>query len=694
MSASDVRDRGHAACPWPSAIPFLGSLALALFLGGCESHRPEQPNQAPTVEVLPGPLEQDPVSYRFRLFWSGHDPDGYVVRFEVTVDPPAAFTEDEIRNGGADLSAQLIAGEGGQLDRTRVSKETPGGTVSMDWFHTREFSRRLRFTFEEDAANGKGVAEAPHAVFVRAVDDRGAASPAAGSAFTAVSVAPATEILHPNVSGDILTMGREVRVRFGGNDPDGSDGRPVRYLTKLVEVGSVIGATVEDLWQDPAPWVESESPLEWSALRILGRYVFGVRAVNESGVADPFLVFGRNAFKFQVWADGGYPVLTVCEPFLDCRPYTGTEGSYAVQFPVGREMELSWDASAEAYGGTIDAYSWGIDVPDLEAEGPGSGWSGWGAIHRPFSPVVFAEPGIHALYVRARDTDGRITRATLVIEAVPLPMDRGVLLVDDARDDTGPSDSQRDRFWRDLFEASERFEEGGYEVWEVYGPDDRAILKPRAPDLEDMGRYRLLVWDVLAGRFGTAAGNAAAGTGDLRSFLALGGQLWLSGTAPVTSIVEYDCFVAFGGECVPQPGDFVWEFLKIRSEVDVAQTGRDRLLVAIPVPGSSYPLLEAYVDPRIQGEIGEAVTNPVFLPDPPGVLENVYLYGAAGPRREEPESSPFEGRTVGLRWHDPDPQPAQGRVQWFGFPLHSFELEALQEVFNRSIDWFREEGVS
>jgi len=44
-----------------------------------------------------------------------------------------------------------------------------------------------------------------------------------------------------------------------------------------------------------------------------------------------------------------------------------------------------------------------------------------------------------------------------------------------------------------------------------------------------------------------------------------------------------------------------------------------------------------------------------------------------------------------VRWHDPDPDISQGRVQWFGFPMYFMKGDKPQEVFNKAIDWFREE---
>ncbi len=69
-------------------------------------------------------------------------------------------------------------------------------------------------------------------------------------------------------------------------------------------------------------------------------------------------------------------------------------------------------------------------------------------------------------------------------------------------------------------------------------------------------------------------------------------------------------------------------------------------------------------------------------------MDSLYAFVA-----KSPASAWNADRITGLRWHDPDPDPAHGRVQWFGFPLYYFVQEQAQETFNRSIDWFREDSA-
>ncbi len=164
------------------------------------------------------------------------------------------------------------------------------------------------------------------------------------------------------------------------------------------------------------------------------RYLFGVRAVDVAGAVEPFLDYGRNAFKFQSFAGGGNPRLIVSEPSLGTFEFRGSGTAYDVEVPMGAPLRFTWSASAEDYGGTIEGFSYGVDIPDLDREGPSSGWSGWGMFFANFQPIVFRTSGVHVVYVRVRDVSGSVSLAILIINVLEFPLDREVLLVDDSLD--------------------------------------------------------------------------------------------------------------------------------------------------------------------------------------------------------------------------------------------------------------------
>jgi hypothetical protein len=182
-------------------LPLLLVAVIAfLFAAGCGDDGPGgRANESPTAELTTSPVEGDTLDYRLRAFWTGADPDGFIVRYEYAVDPPAAFTEEEIADptGSAGVQWRVIPGPGENLDTLRVSK-TEGGVVhSFDWVQTLAFNHEFAFSVTTaDSAivdsnlQPTGRFHGMHAIYVRSVDDAGAASPPDRVAFTAETVAP------------------------------------------------------------------------------------------------------------------------------------------------------------------------------------------------------------------------------------------------------------------------------------------------------------------------------------------------------------------------------------------------------------------------------------------------------------------------------------------------------------------------
>jgi hypothetical protein len=88
----------------------------------------------------------------------------------------------------------------------------------------------------------------------------------------------------------------------------------------------------------------------------------------------------------------------------------------------------------------------------------------------------------------------------------------------------------------------------------------------------------------------------------------------------------------------------------------------------------------------------DVIKDPIFAESEPGFrgdIDSLYVYRAYG-NEIEGRSTSYHNRLNALRWHDPDPQPLHGRIQWFGFPLYFMKNAEAQETFNRSLDWFRD----
>ena len=437
-----------------------------------------------------------------------------------------------------------------------------------------------------------------------------------------------------------------------------------------------------------------------------GRYLFGVRAVDEAGAVEPYLDLGRNAFRMQALGSAGMPRLRIREATAGVFDFRGTTGALEAEVPAGAPLRFTWSASAEEYGGVIEGFSYGFDIADLEREGPASGWSGWGMTTGIYPSRVFREPGIHTLYVRARDESGAMTIGTLVLKVLDFPMDREALLIDDSSAPTAiPTLAPHDAFWVSVFEDAAVFGSEPMHVHSTYGASDTFSFTPYPVLMSVMGRYRLLIWACNgSGSNGdTALLRACSLSNHLAWYLRAGGKLWVTGiyTLPSTTPILFQSGWLNGADFIypkaPKPGSFAYDFLKLRSDRIMNDRGAhagDLLTGALPLEDRDpvYPILEIDQDKvgtlRAGVNCVDAVIDPIYCRSDEGcvgILDSLFVYRAVK------STSLYNNKLVATRWHDPDPAREHGRVQWFGFPLYYMKHEQAVEVFRRSIAWFREE---
>ena len=720
----------------PGILPVLALLVGMGAMGGC-GHEADHPipNEAPRVEITGGPLDGSRAAYTAKVFWRGWDEDGAIDHFEYAVDPPSVFSLEEIEDPGAypGIRVRLIRGPTEQEDTLEVTKEVGGEEYSFRWVETKEYDRSFAFETPEADSVSTGSTKEPsgyytglHTILVRAQDDDGAYSEMEYLSFTAETVTPTAKITGPEIEGqgdrDFLTVGTTITVSWDGVDPDSPDPqkKPTGYLYRLLDLNTLpfkvylMFASPTLLWRSEgmdSTWTyQSADTLEHTFFLTLGHsYIFGLRAVDVAGGVQPYLEFSKNVFKFQTSDIAGFPRLTVSEPSLGDFTYLGLDKSYEVEVPVGARLRFTWKASAEDYGGRIDGYSWGVDVADLDREGPGSGWSGWSRLTGNFRPVVFDNPGVHVLLVRARDASGVVTLATLVMNVLDFPLDKQLLLVDDER--SAAPETEVDAFWDSLVEDSGMFT--SWDRFEAYGAGGWNAFSPK---LKDMGRYKLIIWDCSGGQPKPALLQVTGMDNRyLGAYLRAGGKLWLTGTQTVGATIQrgggpdlqYPKSADKGNAL--EPGMFAWDFLRLYSDkIDNGKTltmtasGKtDNNLIAVePWPDSTvmYPTMEADPGKLTAYDKGiyfcDVVIDPIFAQDQEGFtgqLDSLYVYRTVGARYLGQRGRAFDKKLNAIRWHDPDPDARQGPTQWFGFPMYYWKKEQAQETFNRSIEWFRKD---
>lgn len=641
-------------------------------------------NRRPFVRLTGGPIEGDSASYTSEFFWTGWDEDGIIDHYQYAIDIPSTFTLEDINNPQ---------------------------DVGIAWKDTTAF--RARFLFEtptqDTLIGGGGEVVLPnrfrgeHSIFVRAVDNEGSVSEADYLTFTARTLTPKTTISVPRVvSGGqpYLTVGRQLNVAWAGEDPDNPDPkrRPTFYEWKLIPVRGVLGVTDANFIvnEDPGPnfpW--NRFGADTSRVQVNldppKSYVFAVRAIDEAGGKESKFFFGQNAILMQS-SNGpfvGRPTLVVNERTLgqNTFPAEGTVVEYEVA--QGRCLRFNFNGDAQAYGGVVQAYNWGVDVADVEAEGPNSGFRGWSLINFTYEPICFNTPGVHTVTIKCRDTSGAITIGTFKLTVLAFPLDRDVLYIDDLYLPIDLGASKVTDAWIDNKYKTALLNAGYDEVFEFHawglGDQDGAVTDPR---LSDLSRYKHLFWSVR----GTGGGSQNAKTALLRasacarnrilqSYIAAGGSAWIFGETVYGALKarnpDADCTATTG--YATDPGlsfttrDLVTDFLHINGggfrSPRSSDTKSDGLLRAIPTTkalNDRLPLIEADSTTFAYQSLGgipfyDAMFTPTFSAE--AGLDTLYIAQPAG------NNSGYRNKPIAFRYADPNPVPEHGPVAIWSFPL-------------------------
>ena len=679
--------------------------AFLAILAGCGS---EQANVAPTVTLDPKLENGDNVHSRLTISWIGSDPDGRIEHYEYALDPPAAFTEEEIANGGPGISSVLIRGTNGSPTVTRVSKVVDGVTASFDWVHTKEAAHQFLLSSTEPDSGSSTRFQGLHALYVRAIDDDGVESAPAHIAFTSKALAPITRITNP--SPDLyhsIQDGCLVQTfRWEGRDRDGEE--PQRFIYKLVRTYSYLPNVNTDVFfADSTKWIDTDQNEVTINLPFASEFVFAARSIDESGTTEPYVEWGRNAIKLQVFSELPRLSISLLDYPIYPEPYTPYgEPKPVNEIPEGIPFRLTWSANTRQC--SLDGYSWGLDL--ITIQDTERGWSPWG--HDTASPVLLLSPGNHTFSVRARDAAGSIGLATVILKVITFAPDREALLVDDSFDNLDPNDAEHDAFWHsmiDFYAAYSGIPRDQFGDFAVHGDGDRGNLQPKVPTLSELFRYKTLIWD----NFGTGYNSdsalirSTALSNRLTMYLRAGGKLWLVGrlnvaaTTPSPNLSGADLTYP---KTELGPGDWAWDFLKLHSSKINNDKGTNnahlfhaaRWFPGVPaiydtmsVDVNKLPLLRralggfSHVDAVFDPNLAES--EPEFLGD----IDTLYAYGAAGPEVQG-KTSPYQNKLCALRWHDRAPEPLHGRLQWFGFELYYMHDDQAQKTFNQSLDWFRE----
>ena len=546
------------------AIHALRTILFAAFLiaaSGCGS---EHANVAPTVALDPSLQNGDLVHSRLTVSWTGSDPDGRIDHYEYALDPPAAFTEEEIANGGPGITSLRIPGSNGSPTVTRVSKVVDGVTVSFDWVHTKETSHQFLLSSTEPDSPSTTRFKGLHALYVRAVDDDGAASAPDHVAFTSKTRAPVTRIVSPEVDASdyILDICSQLTFRWKSMDREGAVSR---YLYKLLPIdGHQLSTDV--FFADSTQWVETGETEFTAGLSLPpSAYIFAVRAVDASGAAEPYVEWNRNAVRMYVYPLAPRVTISLFNHVICASPPNPCLTEILANVP----FSLKWWTTSSGQC-AIDGYSWGLDL--VSTEETDRGWSSWGQDIE--SPVLSLSPGSHTFSVRARNAAGYVGLATVTLNALAFAPDREALLVDDSFDNIAPNDAEHDAFWHSMLDDYAIYSgipRDQFGEFSVHGDADRGNLQPNVPPLSELLRYKLLIWENLGSGYNSDSAliRSTAYSNTLAMYLKVGGKLWLEGRMNVAATTP-DPMTRYGADLTyPKtelgPGGFAWDFLKLHS---------------------------------------------------------------------------------------------------------------------------------
>jgi hypothetical protein len=669
---------------WLRAMGALAAAAGAFFLAHCtdDSTGVHVLNQAPSVRITGGPSGDSLHLYRVTFQWSAEDDDGLVSDYEYA------------------------------LDDTTVADSVVSTTVT---------SATLVFTADDfkdtviEILDGRPVElqrfGRSHVFFVRARDDAGAWSPFAFAAFFAITVAPTSTFTNP-LPGDVATVGPRFEATWTGEDLDGRE-PPRLFATRIVSVPAESLLTVPvsrlDVPGAGPPWTAFT---EHTAQRFEideGDYLVGVRAMDEAGAVEPILRASQNVLRLRVRSTPGTPIVHLSGPGKVVILPSADEEAKTFDLISNRSAQFNWSADASGYGARITGYAYGVDLESVDPNDPG-----WIPVANPAISVQLSNPAgveqtLHTFHLRIQDSIDQVTVVDAILRVGPPDFTRDILIIDDwggdqAGSPSNPQDAEHDRFLREvlLAEATRR----GLTIDEVEFTDPQGRPVPDTPNITQMRRYKLLVWNIQGSVLGIT--RAVAPTSDLpvHTYLSLGGNIWFMGEEVLTRTIALMPLPELFGFT---PGDLGYDFFGIKTRrsgsqieaggflrprgnlADQRVDGMDGANPTAPAAVEGWPALLVAKDPYtspVQGipRIEGMTIGYPQLPEEVGRVDTLYTYVTNGSRLQPfPVRSRMDNTPCAFRFSG---DPEQGKVLVFTFPVYWWSDGAADSLGQRAIDWF------
>ncbi|MBI1798465.1 MAG: hypothetical protein HYR73_02130 [Candidatus Eisenbacteria bacterium] len=585
------------------ALVWIALALAALALAGCSKSLKNLlvPNQPPVVRLTSAPYDTtNRYFYAYKLNWIGDDPDGRVVYFIYTIDPPAI--RDSIKWTKTTKNEQIVFFKA-------TLKDDQSSTHAIDY----------------------------HTFVIRAVDDRGDSSKPVQRSFFSFTVAPTVQIDDPQPSHQGTSyVTPSLLIHWTGEDPDGQfTQKPIKYKFALFDAGTTptIQQVLTDtgypnppdtlLWKmfSPSGFASWDSVGgETTQVRYTNRtpnkdYVFVVVGKDEAGAYTPIFTQDTNVLRLSVkLASAGGPALTM---FNEIFTFTYSQGGYDpangadVEVPAGQPIRFNWSATTDP-GASVASYRWrlGGDVSDETPrtnENTDIGhWSSPSLNTTSATVGPFASDTVLFFYIEASDNNGLKSLGVIRFAVVKPSFDRALGVVNDTRylldayrvgtttylapSGSWPTAAEFDTFmfarggypYRGNYPAGSVSRKGIFQGYDFDTITTRTGAGDLTVPLRALGRFRHLIWisDQVAGAqggVGLADGISALRymndrnrVNTLATYIKAGGQVWMMGSG-----IAHECQAAFekgdggtytfGTELIP--GRFLYDVIHWRNDV-------------------------------------------------------------------------------------------------------------------------------
>ncbi len=321
------------------------------------------------------------------------------------------------------------------------------------------------------------------------------------------------------------------------------DGVVVSYEYAVTGVASYEYAVSGRDWDGRREWVPLPADQTSVMLRSLeeGNHVFEVRAVDDDGAPDPTPAF--HAFAAQLL----HPTISVDANFLpgpiEFEGHWSSVDDVRVAVFDGELLEFDVSSDSGWYCGVADTVA--VALNDTTA------WSG--PAPSPFAFSFRPGPADTAVFFRTRDENGIATVGKMALAVVPAPMDRPLLHVDDWHD-SSVGEEFHDAFYETLLAAHD---------WDEWDPLEHIEGGwPALPPMEELGRYRTVLWTLDKDGGFLRAAQAGSTYHDIEGYVRAGGNCILEGQSALTSFgggTPYSHRTRFG------PGSFVYDHVGVDS---------------------------------------------------------------------------------------------------------------------------------